>query len=45
MPMLMIIGFSPEVIQGAYRIGDSNDQYHHPDDELLRPDPGLGDPL
>lgn len=22
-PMLMIIGFSPEVIQGAYRIGDS----------------------
>lgn len=40
-PMLMLIGYSPEVIQAAYRIGDFDNQHHHPDDELFRVDPGL----
>ncbi len=28
-PMLMLLGYSPEVIQAAYRIGDFDHQHHH----------------
>ena len=34
-PMLMLLGISPEMTQAAYRVGRLNDQYHHADDAVL----------
>ena len=39
----MLIGYSPEVIQAAYRIGDSSTNINHADDELFRAHSGVGD--
>ena len=40
-PMLMLVGLSPELTQAAYRVGDSFDQYHHSDDALFPTGRGL----
>ena len=46
-PMLMLLGYTPELTQAAYRVGDSitNDIRHLADDVLLRPHPGNGPAL
>ena len=40
-PMFMLLGYSPELVQGVYRIGDSTTNLISPDDVVLCSDRGL----